>query len=231
MAEIQAKPIKEETKEEQSYHPKYSHLRVHFQVKPVHLIRNSINETKEHIIRQLCKISSINPKNFNEYIFLDKELNYEYTLYIGFKYDNDAYHLYRKNAFLSLPSKDGVDRRTFQMEPTELFKFLIDENKLSYEKEYENWVNYNKSDDNIHQFYKQQQSNDYRSSSSSSPRRVFLFIRFINMITPTIMIQTILEEEGEVEALVTKIREICTTHMYQILLQRLKKLARNQKQI
>jgi hypothetical protein len=157
---------------EETHRPKFSHLRIHFQVKYVYLMHDSINETKDYIIKEICKNGApTSPANFNEYIFLDKEKNNTYTLFLGFRYDHDAYSLFRRNQQIRIPGKEGGEFISTKLEPTDLFRFLIEKNKELFEKEYDNANKYYKKRDDQdryqkHKFHKERSPSPHEEWSS-----------------------------------------------------------------
>ena len=156
--------------EDFNHRPKFSHLRIHFQVKDVYLMHNSINETKDFIINEISKNGC---NNFNEYIFLDKEKNNSYTLFLGFRYDHDAYMLYRKNPQIKIPGKEGGEFISTKLESTDLFKFLINKKRDIFEKESEQF--YRRRDDNSREQRIYKRKNHHSSSREGSPKmRVLL---------------------------------------------------------
>ena len=81
----------------------------------MYLLDNSINDTKEFLLQEINKLIE-----FKDYMFLDKESTQTFTLFLGFRYDEDAYSLIKKDAHIRIPRTQG-EIVTVRLEPTELF--------------------------------------------------------------------------------------------------------------
>jgi len=136
--------FKDDEPNESTTRPKFSHLRTHFVGKSVHLLKNSINDTKQIIIDGITATLKC---PFKEYIFLDKEKEGTYTLYLGFKYDFEAYKLLTTHPELRLPGKESGEYVPIKLDPTEVFNHLIEKNKENLQKEVDT---YGKNESNLY---------------------------------------------------------------------------------
>jgi hypothetical protein len=153
--------------EESEHRPKFSHLRTHFQVRGVHLIHDSINETKNYIIEEIKK-SDCGP--FKEYIFLDKEKDQSYTLFLGFKYDFEAFKLFTRHPHIRIPGKESGEFFTANLEPTEVFDYLMSKKKESLEKEIEIYEKHAHKYNDFQPYHSQYQTKPYHTYSMDKRR-------------------------------------------------------------
>ena len=114
---------------EQEYDPlyafrpiKFSELRIHFYLDGISLASRSIKSTKDLILMEFRKYGY---EPVRELVFLDLNQDGSFTAHIGFRYDYEAYAVYKKTKYLRIPlQRKNGDMGFQELHPSFCFEYL-----------------------------------------------------------------------------------------------------------